>query len=77
MTSIRETLEREGPGWPEVVEIQHRFKGIEFQVNGHEIGDLHVVRGVEVTVRVSVRAEWEVADHVQLHQLLPQDGWVS
>jgi Family of unknown function (DUF5519) len=41
MTSIRETIEREVTGWPGVEEKAHRFDGIEFRVNGHEIGHLH------------------------------------
>ena len=41
MASIRETIEREVTGWPGVEERRHRFGGVEFRVNGHEIGHLH------------------------------------
>ena len=41
MASIRERIEREVTGWPEVEEKPHRFDGVEFRVNGHEIGHLH------------------------------------
>ena len=41
MVGIRETIEREVKGWPGVEARVHRFGGIEFRVNGHEIGHLH------------------------------------
>ena len=41
MASIEETIEREVGGWPGVEERVHRFGGVEFRVNGHEIGHLH------------------------------------
>jgi hypothetical protein len=41
MTNIAEKIEREVAGWPGVEEKPHRFNGVEFRVNGHEIGHLH------------------------------------
>jgi hypothetical protein len=41
MASIRESIEREVKGWPGVEARVHRFGGVEFRVNGHEIGHLH------------------------------------
>src|SRR5215212_10805791 len=41
MASIRENIEREVKGWPGVEARVHRFGGVEFRVNGHEIGHLH------------------------------------
>ena len=41
MASTRETIEREVTGWPGVEEKPHRFGGVEFRVNGHEIGHLN------------------------------------
>ena len=41
MAGIAEKIEREVAGWPGVEERPHRFNGVEFRVNGHEIGHLH------------------------------------
>ena len=41
MTSIAELVEHEVMSWPNVEKLPHRFGGIEFRVNGHEIGHLH------------------------------------
>ncbi len=77
MASIRETIEREVTGWPEVEEKPHRFEGVEFRVNGHEIGHLHGGRWVDLPFPVRVREELVAAGKAQLHHVLPQTGWVS
>lgn len=41
MASVRERISGEVAGWPGVEERPHRFAGVEFRVNGHEIGHLH------------------------------------
>jgi hypothetical protein len=77
MTSIRETIEREVTGWPGVEEKAHRFGGIEFRVNGHEIGHLHGGRWADLPFPVRVRKELVAAGKARLHHVLPQTGWVS
>lgn len=77
MTSIRETIEREVMGWPGVEERQHRFGGVEFRVNGHEIGHLHGDRLADLPFPVRMRKELVEAGEAQLHHVMPQTGWVS
>jgi hypothetical protein len=77
MTSIRETIEREVTLWPGVEEREHRFGGVEFQVNGHEIGHLHGDRLADLPFPVRMRKELVESGRAQLHHVLPQTGWVS
>ena len=77
MASIRERIEREVRDWPRVEEKPHRFNGVEFRVNGHEIGHLHGGRWVDLPFPVRVRKELVAAGRAQLHHVLPQTGWVS
>jgi len=57
MASIKETIEREVGGWPGVEEQVHRFGGVEFRVNGHEIGHLHGDRMVDLPFPVRMGEE--------------------
>ena len=75
MASIRERIEREVTGWPGVEEKSHRFDGVEFRVNGHEIGHLHGGRWADLPFPVRVRKELVAAGRAQLHHVLPQTGW--
>jgi hypothetical protein len=77
MASIRERIEREVAGWPEVEEKPHRFEGVEFRVRGHEIGHLHGSRLADLPFPVRMRKELVAAGKAQLHHVLPQTGWVS
>jgi hypothetical protein len=77
MTSTREKIEREVTGWPGVEGKPHRFGGVEFRVNGHEIGHLHGSRLADLPFPVRVRRELVAAGKAQLHHVLPQTGWVS
>jgi hypothetical protein len=77
MTSIRERIEGEVTRWPGVEERPHRFAGVEFRVNGHEIGHLHGDRMADLPFPVRVRRELVAAGKARLHHVLPQTGWVS
>jgi hypothetical protein len=77
MASIRERIEREVRGWPGVEEKPHRFEGIEFRVNGHEIGHLHGDRLADLPFPVRMRKELVATGRARLHHVLPQTGWVS
>jgi hypothetical protein len=77
MASIRENIEREVKGWPRVEGRVHRFGGVEFRVNGHEIGHLHGDRMADLPFPVRMRKELVGSGKAQLHHVLPQTGWVS
>ncbi len=77
MGSIAELIESEVMSWPNVEKLPHRFGGIEFRVNGHEIGHLHGNRQADLPFSVSMREELVAAGRASLHHILPQTGWVS
>ncbi|MDQ4128521.1 MAG: DUF5519 family protein [Actinomycetota bacterium] len=77
MASIREKIEHEVLGWPGVEERPHRFNGVEFRVNGHEIGHLLGDRLADLPFPRRVREELVEAGKAQVHHVLPQTGWVS
>jgi hypothetical protein len=77
MTGIKEKIEHEVGGWPGVEQRVHRFGGVEFRVNGHEIGHLHGDRLADLPFPVRMRKELVAAGEAQVHHVLPQTGWVS
>jgi hypothetical protein len=74
---IREKIESEVGGWPGVEARAHRFGGVEFRVNGHEIGHLHGERMADLPFPVRMREELVAAGAARVHHVLPQTGWVS
>jgi Family of unknown function (DUF5519) len=77
VASIKETIEREVTSWTGVEEKPHRFGGVEFRVNGHEIGHLHGSWLADLPFPVRMRRELVAEGKAQLHHVLPQTGWVS
>ena len=74
---IAETIKREITGWPGVEAKPHRFNGVEFRVNRHEIGHLHGDRLADLPFPVRMRKELVAEGRAQLHHVLPETGWVS
>ena len=74
---IAETIEREVTGWPGVEAKPHRFNGIEFRVNRHEIGHLHGDRLADLPFPVRMREELVAEGRARQHHVLPETGWVS
>ena len=77
MSSIAELIEHEVMSWPNVEKLPHRFGGIEFRVNGHEMGHVHGNRQADLPFSVSKREELVAAGRASLHHILPKTGWVS
>ena len=75
--SISDTIKSELLSWPGVTTEPHRFGGLEFQVNHHEIGHLHGSRLADLPFPVRVRNELVTAGRASLHHVLPDSGWVS
>jgi hypothetical protein len=74
---IEQKIEVEVGGWPGVETRGHRFGGVEFRVNGHEIGHLHGDRLADLPFPVRMREELVAAGEAQAHHVLPQTGLVS
>jgi hypothetical protein len=77
VAGVRERIGREVGGWPGVEERVHRFGGVEFRVNGHEIGHLHGDGLADLPFPVRMRKELVEAVEAQEHHVLPETGWVS
>lgn len=75
--TIADEIEREVTSWPGVEAKPHRFGGVEFRVNGHEIGHLHGSRLADLPFPVRIRKELVAEGRARLHHVLPQTGWVS
>ena len=77
MTSIAAEITSVVQSWPGVTAHAHRFGGIEFQLNGHELGHLHGSRQADLPFPVRVRQELVAAGKAQPHHILPETGWVT
>jgi len=77
MTSVGEHIEREVMGWDGVEERPHRFGGVEFRVNGHEIGHLHGDRLADLPFPRRTREKLVAAGKARPHHVMPETGWVS
>ncbi|MDQ2807206.1 MAG: DUF5519 family protein [Chloroflexota bacterium] len=77
METVAQQIAREVIAWAGVDARPHRFGGIEFRVNHHEIGHLHGNRLADLPFPLAVRRELVAAGRAQLHHVLPDSGWVS
>jgi hypothetical protein len=77
MPTLADQINTELLTWPGVTAQPHRFGGIEFRLNGHELGHLHGSRQADLPFPVRVREELVAAGRASLHHILPQTGWVS
>jgi hypothetical protein len=63
--------------WAGVTIHPHRFGGIEFQLNGKEIGHLHGDRLFDLLLPKSERDRWVEEGKAKAHHMYPDSGWVS
>jgi hypothetical protein len=63
--------------WLGVTVKPHRFGGIEFSVEGKEIGHLHGDYLVDLLLPKSKRDELIAAGRAEPHHIYPESGWVS
>ena len=77
MESIAALIEHEVLSWPNVTAHPHRFGGVEFQVNQHEIGHLHGDHLADLPFPMRVRRELVADGRASPHHILPDTGWVS
>ena len=75
--SIAALIEREVMSWPNVTAHPHRFGGVEFQVNQHELGHLHGDHLADLPFPVRMRRELVADGRASPHHILPDTGWVS
>lgn len=63
--------------WDGVTKHPHRFGGIEFQLNGKEIGHLHGNRLFDLLSPKSERDRWIEEGKARPHHMYPDSNWVS
>ncbi|WNC16981.1 luciferase family protein [Brevibacillus brevis] len=63
--------------WSGVEMHPHRFGGVEFQLNGREIGHLHGNRLFDILLPKSERDRWIGDGKAKPHHIYPDSGWVS
>lgn len=63
--------------WDGVETHPHRFGGIEFQVNGMEIGHLHGDRLFDLLLTPPERDRRIAEGKAKPHHVYPDSGWVS
>lgn len=63
--------------WPGVTAGSHRFGGVEFRVQGREIGHLHGDRIADLPFPVAVRDELVASGRAEPHHVLPASRWVT
>ncbi|MBW7453224.1 luciferase family protein [Paenibacillus sepulcri] len=63
--------------WAGVTVQPHRFGGIEFQLEGKEIGHLHDDRLFDLLLPKAERDVWIRAGKAEPHHIYPESGWIS
>ena len=63
--------------WPGVTLQSHRFGGIEFRINGREMGHMHGGRFADLPFPMTIRNELVKEGRALPHHVLPNSGWVT
>ena len=77
MESASEVAKREILSWPGVRVHDHRFGGLEFRVNGREMGHMHGDELADLPLPKDVGKKLIAQGKVSPHHFIPQSGWIS
>ena len=77
MDNVAAMIQQEVTSWPGVTAQEHRFGGVEFQFDNHEIGHMHGGSLADLPFPVRVGKELVAAGRASVHHVLPDSGWVS
>ncbi len=77
METPSEAVKRELLGWPGVTVHDHRFGGIEFRVNGREMGHMHGDELADLPFPKDVGKKLISKGKASPHHFIPQSGWIS
>ena len=77
MDNVAAMIQEEVTSWPGVTVHSHRFGGVEFQFDNHEIGHMHGSSLADLPFPVRVGKELVAAGRASVHHVLPDSGWVS
>jgi hypothetical protein len=77
MESASEVVRRELLSWPGVTVHDHRFGGLEFRVNGREMGHMHGDELADLALPKDVGKKLIEQGKASPHHFIPQSGWIS
>jgi hypothetical protein len=77
MESPSEAAKRELLSWPGVTVHDHRFGGVEFRVNGREMGHLHGDELADLPLPKEVGKKLIAQGKASPHHFIPQSSWTS
>lgn len=77
MEPASEVAKRELLGWPGVTVHNHRFGGLEFRVNGREMGHMHGDELADLPLPKDIGKKLISQGKVSPHHFLPESAWVS
>ena len=77
MSGISDKLQQELLSWPGVTVHDHRFGGIEFRINGREMGHLHGDKLADLPFPKDVGKKLIAEGKASPHHFIPQSGWIS
>jgi hypothetical protein len=63
--------------WPGMTAEPHRFGGIEFKLNGVEIGHVHHHGMVDIPFNSQIRDQLIAEGRAEVHHLLKDTGWIT
>lgn len=75
--SAFEKVKQELLSWPGVTSGTHQFGGVEFRINGREMGHMHGSSWADLPFPMSERNELVKTGRAQPHHVLPESGWVT
>ncbi|ARV62411.1 hypothetical protein BZZ01_30650 [Nostocales cyanobacterium HT-58-2] len=75
--NIKDTIVQEVQTWLGVTIAPHRFGGVEFQINGREIGHLHGDYQADIPFTSRIRKELVESGKASPHHIYPKSGWIS
>lgn len=77
MESASEVAKRELLSWPGVTIHDHRFGGLEFRVNGREMGHMHGDLLADMALPKDIGKKLISQGKVSPHHFIPESGWIS
>ena len=77
LSKISDKMQQELLRWPGVTMHDHRFGGVEFRVNGREMGHLHGDRLADLPFPKDVGNKMIEEGKASPHHVLPESGWIS
>ena len=77
VVTVIDTVTEEMETWPGVTQRLHRFGGVEFRLEGREIGHLHGNGLLDIPLTKALREQLVADGRAKPHHIYPRSGWVS